>query len=222
MAPDSLARYLQRLPTLITFFFSVMLVTVFRELSATFGWTTAPSFDIGNLGHALTALSFAATLFFVVTVWLSYSLLIERFPYTLDYTVFFFDVVRFSVLFMIFNFAFLAGHPPQYLYYPAMLSAFHLLMAAWHGYRLRHIEGIERGERAIDVRGHLLRTVSYALLAATYYVTVTVRWPTAQPWSLHALLVAVTSGLLVYWNARRLHEMKVKAVQARAAGEAQT
>jgi hypothetical protein len=222
MAPDALARYLLRLPTLITFFFSVMLVTVFRELSVTFGWTTAPSFDIGNLGHVLIVLSFAATLFFVVTVWLSYSLLIERFPYTLDYTVFFFDVVRFSVLYMIFNFAFLAGHPPQYLYYPAMLSAFHLLMAVWHGYRLRHTDGVERGERAIDARGHLLRAATYALLAGIYFVTVTVRWPSSQPWSLHALLVVVTSGLLVVWNARRLHEMKVKAVQARAAGVAQT
>lgn len=220
MAPDSLARYLQRLPTLITFFFSVMLVTVFRELSATFGWTTAPSFDIGNLGHVLIALSFVATLFFVVTVWLSYSLLIERFPYTLDYTVFFFDVARFSVLYMIFNFAFLAGHPPHYLAYPAMVSAFHLLMAAWHSYRLPHVAGAERGERARDVGGHLLRTGTYALLAATYYFTVTMRWEASEPWLLHALLVVVTSGLLVYWNARRLHEMKAKAGQALAAGAA--
>ncbi len=220
MPADSLARYLQRLPTLITFFFSVMLVTVFRELSATFGWTTEPSFDIGNLGHVLIALSFVATLFFVVTVWLSYSLLIERFPYTLDYTVFFFDVARFSVLFMIFNFAFLAGHPPHYLYYPAMVSAFHLLMAAWHGHRLRHVAGPERAERAGDVSGHLLRAGTYALLAACYYVIVTLRWASSEPWLLHALLVVATSGLLIYWNARRLHEMKVKVGQAASAGGA--
>lgn len=111
-----------------------------------------PSFDVGNLGHVLIVLSFAATPFFVVTVWLSYGLL-------------------------------------------------------------------------IDARGHLLRAVvTYALLAGTsYYVTVTVRWTaTSQPWSLHALLVVVTSGLLVVWNARRLHEMKAKAVQAPAAGAVQT
>ena len=40
MNPDPLARYLQRLPTLITFFFSVMLVTFFRELMVTFQLTT--------------------------------------------------------------------------------------------------------------------------------------------------------------------------------------
>lgn len=221
MNPDPLARYLQRLPTLITFFFSVMLVTVFRELSVIFHWTTAPSFDIRNLSDDLIVVAFVATLFFVVAVWLSYSLLIERFPYTLDYTVFFFDVVRFSVLFMIFNFAFLAGNPPQYVYYILMLSVFHLLMAGWHTNRLRRIEGSERAERAGDIRGHLLRAGTYFLLAVVYYVAVVRPWPATQPWGLHAALVIITSVLLVYWNARRLGEMKNKALQAQAVAKQQ-
>jgi hypothetical protein len=217
MTADSLTRYLQRLPTLITFFFSVMLVTVFRELSVTFGWTTAPSFDPSDPRHLLIALSFSATLFFVVSVWLSYSLLIERYPYTLDYTLFFFDVVRFSVLFMIFNFAFLAGQPPHYLAYVAMLSAFHLLMAFWHGYRQRHVGAAEAGERRADRGGHLVRSATYALLALAYYLAVTLRWPASEPFALHAGLVVVTSALVVYWNARRLVEMKAKALQAQGA-----
>jgi hypothetical protein len=137
-----------------------MLVTVFRELSVVFDWTRAPSFRLRREPRP-DRVAFAATLFFVVSVWLSYSLLIERFPYTLDYSVFFFDVARFSVLFMIFNFAFLAGRPPQYMHYLAMLGVFHLMMAGWHGYRLRHVAGAERSERAADVRGHLLRAGSY-------------------------------------------------------------
>ncbi len=75
MNPDPLARYLQRLPTLITFFFSVMLVTFFRELMVTFQLTTNPTFDLSTPGHVLVVVSFIATLFFVVAVWLSYSLL---------------------------------------------------------------------------------------------------------------------------------------------------
>jgi hypothetical protein len=214
MGPDSLSRYLQRLPTLITFFFSVMLVTVFRELSVTFGWTTAPSFTVAEPGHVLIAVSFTATLFFVVSVWLSYSLLIERFPYTLDYTVFFMDVVRFSVLFMIFSFSFLAGSPPQYVHYIAMLAVFHMVMALWHGYRRRDAGGSEAGERVADVRGHLLRSGTYVGLAVAYYLLVTMRWQVAEPWALHAVLVVVTSGLLVFWNARRLMEVKTKALSA--------
>jgi hypothetical protein len=217
MTPDAVTRYLNRLPTLITFFFSVMLVTVFRELSVVFDWTRAPSFRPFDLSHVLIALAFAATLFFVVSVWLSYSLLIERFPYTLDYSVFFFDVARFSVLFMIFNFAFLAGRPPQYMHYLAMLGVFHLMMAGWHGYRLRHVAGAERGERAADVRGHLLRAGSYLALAAVYYVLVTLRWEAAEPWALHTALVVGASALLVYWNARRLGEMKAKVLATQAA-----
>ncbi len=217
MTPDALTRYLNRLPTLITFFFSVMLVTVFRELSVVFDWTRAPSFRPLDVSHVLIALAFAATLFFVVSVWLSYSLLIERFPYTLDYSVFFFDVARFSVLFMIFNFAFLAGRPPHYMHYLAMLGVFHLMMAGWHGYRLRRIAGPERSERAADVRGHLLRAGTYLALAVAYYVLVTLRWEAAEPWALHTAFVVGASALLVYWNARRLGEMKAKVVATQAA-----
>ena len=221
MNPDPLARYLQRLPTLITFFFSVMLVTFFRELMVTFNLSINPTFDWSTPGHALIIVSFIATLFFVVAVWLSYSLLIERFPYTLDYSVFLFDVARFSVLYMIFSFSFLAGHPPNYYYFMLGLALFHAMMAGWHGYRLRRIQGPERSERAADVRGHLLRSGTYFLLAAIYVVTVTMRWETAQPWAIHTVLVLVTCVLLVFWNARRLMEMKAKALQAQAAAKQQ-
>ena len=216
---DSLTRYLQRLPTLITFFFSVMLVTVFRELSVAFSWTSAPSFSFRELSHVLTAVSFLATLFFVVSVWLSYSLLIERFPYTLDFTVFFFDVARFSVLFMIFNHAFLAANPPQYVHYIAMLAVFHVLMAFWHAHRRRGLPAdrtAERAERSWDVRGHLVRVGTYAGLALVYYLAVTMRWQASEPWVLHAALVLFTSALLVYWNAKRLGEMKAKALAVQA------
>ena len=221
MNPDPLARYLQRLPTLITFFFSVMLVTFFRELMVTFDLSTGPTFDLSTPGDALIVVSFAATLFFVVAVWLSYSLLIERFPYTLDYSVFLFDVARFSVLYFIFSFAFLAGHPPEFWYYILALSVFHAMMAGWHGNRLRHIQGPERGERAADVRGHLLRAGTYFLLAAIYVVAVTLRWQDAQPWTIHSAMVIVTCALLVFWNVRRLNEMKAKALQAQAAAKQQ-
>jgi len=221
MNPDPIARYLQRLPTFITFFFSIMLVTVFRELSVMFHWTTGPTFDIRNLSHDLIVVGFLATLFFVVSVWLSYSLLIERFPYTLDYTTFFFDVVRFSVLYMIFNFAFLAGNPPYYGYYIVMIGVFHLLMAGWHTYRLRHIQGVERAERTADIRGHLLRMGTYFVLAIIYYVFVALPWQASKPWGLHAAIVVITSVLLVYLNVRRLAEVKVKALQAQEAAKVQ-
>jgi len=221
MNPDPIARYLQRLPTFITFFFSIMLVTVFRELSVMFHWTTGPTFDIRNLSHDLIVVGFLATLFFVVSVWLAYSLLIERFPYTLDYTTFFFDVVRFSVLFMIFDFVFLAGNPPYYGYYIVMLGVFHVLMAGWHTYRLRYIQGVERVERIADIRGHMLRMGTYFVLAIIYYVFVALRWQASQPWGLHAAIVVITSVLLVYWNVRRLGELKVKALQAQEAAKSQ-
>ena len=221
MNPDPIARYLQRLPTFITFFFSIALVSVFNKLSTLFNWSAGPTFDIRNLNHDLTVVGFVSTLFFVVAVWLSYCLLIERFPYTLDYTTFFFDVLRFSVLFMIFNMSFLAGAAPYYGYYVATLGVFHLIMAGWHTYRLSRIQGEERAERAEDVRGHLLRMAIYFVIAIIYYVFVAIPWKTSQPLGLHAVIVVITSGLLVYLNVRRLIEMKVKAGQAQEAAKAQ-
>jgi hypothetical protein len=95
------------------------------------------------------------------------------------------------------------------------------MMAGWHGYRLRHIQGPERSERAADVRGHLLRAATYFGLAVIYVVTVTLRWETAQPWAIHTVLVLVTCALLVFWNSRRLMEMKAKALAAQAAAKQQ-
>lgn len=214
MNPDPLVRYLQRLPTLITFFFSVMLVTFFRELGSTLHWSTAPDFDIGNPAHVLIVISFVSTLFFVVTVWLAYSLLIERFPYTLDYSVFLFDVARFSLLYMIFNFSFLAGNPPQYVNYIFLLVLWHVMMAGWHAYRLRHIQGAEQAERMADIREHGIRASTYLLLTLIYYFAVTRRWETAQPWVLYFGLVVLTNGLLVYWNATRMSQLRNKAMGA--------
>ncbi len=220
MNPDPIVRYLQRLPTFVTFFFSIMLVSVFNKLSTVFNWSNGPTFDIRNLSQDLIVIGFIATLFFVVSVWLSFALLIERFPYTLDYTVFFFDVTRFSILFIIFNYAFLAGNPPYYVYYLAMLGVFHLLMAGWHTYRLRKNQAEEGTERTSDIRGHLMRMGTYFILAILYYVWVALPWAAAKPWVLHAAFVVITSGLLVYWNARRLVEIKTKARQAQEAAKA--
>ncbi|MDR3575256.1 MAG: hypothetical protein P4L50_15460 [Anaerolineaceae bacterium] len=221
MNPDPITRYLQRLPTLITFFFSIMLVNVFTKLSVLFNWSTGPTFDFRILGHDLVAVSFLTTLFYVVSVWLAYCLLIERFPYSLDYTVFFFDVVRFSVLFAIFNFAFLAGIPPYYWYYIAALGVYHLIMTIWHSNRLRFIQSEERMERKADIRGHLFRMSTYFVLAILYYFLVALPWHVSPSWGLQAVFVIVTSVLVVVFNVRRLGEVQIKALQAQEAAKSQ-
>ena len=218
MISDALARYVQRLPTFITFFFSVMLVTVFRQLSDAFLWTTGPTPDLSNPGSWLLIIAFISTLFFVVAVWLSYALLIERVPYSLDYSHFVFDVARFSVVYMIFEFAFLAAHPPNYVYYIAALAVFHGMMAGWwYLSRLPQTPAADRPELHADIRGHLLRGGVYLALATIYLFTVTLRWQTSPSWTAHGILVVITSAVLVYWNAERLREMKAKATAAHAA-----
>jgi hypothetical protein len=49
---------------------------------------------------------------------------------------------------------------------------------------------------------------------------VTLRWEAAEPWAIHTALVVGASALLVYWNARRLNEMKAKVLAAQAAAAA--
>ena len=221
MNPDPLARYLMRLPTLITFFFSVMLVTFFRELAVIFQLSTDPKFDWSTPADALILISFLATLFFVVAVWLAYSLLIERFPYTLDYGLFYFDVARFSVLYLVFSFAFLAGHPPSYIYYIVALAR----LASDDGRMARLPSASHPGRRtyqnaARTYSGHLLRMGTYLVLAVAYYLCCRTRVGSLRAMG-HAKPVRGSHQRCCWsiWNARRLNDVRHKAIEASKAAE---
>ena len=215
MASEVAARYLQRLPNFITFFFSIMLVRNLGELTTVFKMTTGPEFDKFGLGDWLIILSFFTTLFFVVLCWLAYNVLVDRFPYTVNYTFFFLDVVRFSLLYVVMNFAFLAAHPPTYLYYIISLGVFHTFAMSWHLLRLsRGGTQAERAEHFRDMRFLAMISAIYYGLAIVYGVTVTLSWHSSNSWALHSVFVVVTCAIVIWFSANRLHAMRVRVFES--------
>lgn len=212
--PTATARFLQRLPQFITLFFSITLVNGFRIFADTFHWSTQPTFDFRDPSQLMVAASFILTLFWVVTAWLGYSLLIERYPYTLHFSRFFFDVARFVIMFALINFSFLAGKAESYHIFVFTLAISHLLMTGWHIEQIRNAEGIEqRRERQSDARGHALRFFTYLLLGLLYYFGVAVRSGEGFSEAVHYGIVVMTLVAMTVWNVKRLSELKEYALK---------
>ncbi|HLI50288.1 MAG TPA: hypothetical protein VKU87_00745 [Thermomicrobiaceae bacterium] len=205
-------RFLGRLPQLITFFFSLTLVNGFRVLSDTYHWTTQPSFKFNDPGQYLIAVSFVVTLVWIVTAWLGYSLLIERVPYTLGFGRFFFDVARFSLMFALLNFTFLAGQKNGYQIYLFTLAIFHFMMVAWYFDQERQTTDATRQKMyGGDVRSHGFRALTYLVLGLVFYFGVATRSTGTGTDSLRYAILIVTFVLMTVWNVRRLADLRAYA-----------
>ncbi len=213
MSPDATSRYLQKLPVFITFFFSSMLVRTTGTLADLLKFTTGPEFQNVGGDAWLVVYCFTTTLFFVVFSWLAYNFLIERFPYTEHISLFFLDVGRFMILYVIMNFAFLAGHPRSYVYYIISLGVFHTGAMGWHVLRLRLAHSTERPEHVGDVRFLAAMSAVYYSLAAIYAVLVGLRWSSSPSWGLHTFFVFLTSAVLIFVSVNRLKAMRTRMVQ---------
>ena len=60
---------------------------------------------------------------------------------------------------------------------------------------------------------------TYLVLAVAYYLFVVRVWEVSEPWAMQSLFVVLTSALLVFWNARRLNDVRHKAIEASKAAE---
>lgn len=217
MTPTASTRFLQHLPQLITLFFSITLVNGFRLLADQFHWSTGPTFNLFSLPQFLLAVSFGVTMFWIVTAWLGYSLLIERHPYTLNFARFFLDIIRFSLMFALLNFAFLAGTPGSYHIFLLTLTLFHMIVLGWYRAELRGAsEPRQQREWRSGARNHAARVLTYGALGLVYYAGVAARPGAALAETLHVGIVALTCGALVVWNVRRLAELKALALREAA------
>ena len=207
------ARFTGRLPNLITLFFSLTLVNAFRLFADFYHWPTAPTFDFGNPAQVSVAVSFIVTIFWVATAWLSWSMLVERFPYTLHLGRFFFDIFRFSVMFAIMNFLFLAAKPESFQWYIFSFAFFYLMMAVWYVLRLRSApDKARRDEWAGDARGHALRTLTFLVLGVIYVVGVAAQPAASYAPALRWALVLLTFVAVVVWSVERLRDLVGRAL----------
>jgi hypothetical protein len=211
------ARFVARLPQFITMFFSFTMVGFFRTFTDTFHFTTAPSFNIRDGSQDLIVISFFVTLFWIVTAWIGYSMLIERYPYTLDLGRFFFDIARFSLLNFQMNFAFLAGQIAYFQVYIFSIGLWHAMMMFWYILRARRPAGTGgRPEAQRDAVSHGLRMGTYVVLGLLYYFLVATRVALPGANVLRFVIAGVTFAIMVAWNFRRIREITARAVVAPA------
>ena len=216
MEPTSASRVLQRLPNFLTLFFSISMVRGFGLLSDYYHWSTDPVFDIRDVSHVMLLLSYATTLYFVVSVWLAFNVLIERNPYTLNFGRFYFDVARFALMFALLMWSFLVAQPSKFQWYIFGLAVWHLLMAGWYVLQVRSADGDVRRERSRDLRIHGTVSGVYFVIGAIYVVLVAARWDASQPVGLQIGLAVVTFLVVIVWTSQRLAELRMRLLREAA------
>jgi hypothetical protein len=212
MASTPAQRVALRIPNLLTLFFSISLVLGFSSLANHFNWRTDPSFDIRDWADVLVLLGFLTTLYFVTSVWLAYSVLLERNPYALSFGRFYFDAARFGLMFAILMWSFLAGQPAQFQHYIFGLAFWHLMMAAWYVNQMRATEGSAHAERRRDLRIHGLSCLVYFVLGVVYYYAVASTWVEGQTSWLYVGLVLLTYAVLIISTSRRLSDLRSRVM----------
>jgi hypothetical protein len=206
-------RFAQRLPQFITMFFSFTMVGFFKTFTDTFHFTTGPAIDLGNGSQDLVMVAFLATLFWIVTAWLGYSVLIERYPYTADLGRFFFDVARFALLNFQMNFTFLAGQISSFQVYIFGLALWHLLMVGWYAARSNQVPKTEhRAEARRDIASHGIRCGTYLALGLIYYLAVAGRASQPDAMVLRYVVAGITFVLMTVWNLQRVIELRTRVV----------
>ncbi|QHV95976.1 hypothetical protein [Spirosoma endbachense] len=215
MEPTALSKVLVRLPNLITLFFSLTLVTGFRLLNDRFHWNTSPTFDITVWNDVLVLVSFLTTLLFIVTAWLGFSVLIERVPYQGSFNRFLFDTARFSALFPLLMWSFLAESPSHFQVFVWGLATWHLVMAIWYLWPVI-IKNTSRTGHSSDMLSHVIISGIYYALGLAYYLLIATKWDTAPNQSLRIGLVLVTMAVIAFWSVNRLRNLEKRLVNESA------
>lgn len=197
-----MARVLIRLPNLITLLFSLTLVAGFKLLNDRFHWNTAPSFTLTEWNDVLVLLSFLSTLLFIVTAWLGFNILVERVPYQDSFNRFLFDAARFSAMFPLLMWSFLA-ETTHYQVFAWGLAAWHLAMVAWYGWPML-ISRIHRTGHSSDMLSHVVASTLYFGLGLAFHQLITKAETPVPNETLRIGLVLATQAVVVGWSVNRL------------------
>jgi hypothetical protein len=139
-------------------------------------------------------LFFCATYFWVISHWVFYHELIQKYPYY-NYKKFFVDITLFSLLFVIINISFSA-------YNGVNANLFVFLLVIWYSFAsLWHLS--DRGLRPLRrfIVPHLERVLGYCILLALLYDPLSLE--EAIPWYRHGVMICVIVAM-ISWNVYRL------------------
>lgn len=151
-------------------------------------------FDIPGL---FDLLFFMAAFFWVVSQWVIYHELINKYPYGISNGRFFIDIARFSLMFIILNTSFLAH--TRFFTLILTITIWHVVALAWHLWN-REWEHKVR----IHVRVHIISIISYATISIVF---LTIQPLVVEPNGIiinYVIIIAAIASMIVF-NAARLH-----------------
>jgi hypothetical protein len=150
-------------------------------------------FDISTL----LDLSFFMTAFFwVVSQWVIYHELIKKYPYDIRNGMFFIDIIRFSLMFIILNTSFLAH--TRFFTLILSITVWHIVALVWHVWN-------REAERkvSIHIKEHIRSIISYACITIIFLI---VQPLLLQPYGiiLNLVIMMTAIGAMIIFNATRL------------------
>jgi hypothetical protein len=159
------------------------------------------SFDITSLINVFSApeilidtLFFFATFFWVISHWVFYHELIDRYPYYNSWK-FFVDITLFSIMFVIINISYLADDK-------AITPLFILLVAIWYFFScFWHLSDKTLRPVARYLKPHIKRLATYSGLLVLLYDPLSMSQIT--PWYRYGIMVAMIVAMIT-WNIHRL------------------
>lgn len=173
-------------------FFKPSILHQFHQLS---------SFDLTSLIKVFSAheilldtLFFLATLFWVISHWVFYHELIERYPYY-NWPKFYVDISLFSLMFVIINISYLA-------YDKAVTPLFILLIDIWYLFAcLWHLSDRKLRPIARYLKRHIWRLVTYSGLLVLIYDPISIEQ--IAPWYRDIIMVGTILAMMI-WNIHRV------------------
>ncbi len=164
----------------------------------------SPSNIFFSYGILIDTLFFIATYFWVISHWVFYHELIEKYPYY-NWWKFFVDITLFSIMFLLINISysvFIVNEDNKYEINNAITSLFILLLAIWYFLSsLWHLA--DRKLRPVNryLYRHAKRIVTYSVLFVLLYVPLLT--DLIIPWYQNAIMMGVIVAM-IGWNIHRL------------------
>ena len=137
-------------------------------------------------------LFFMTAFFWVVSQWVIYHELINKYPYGISNGRFFIDIVRFSLMFIILNTSFLAH--TRFFTLILSITIWHVVALVWHLWN-REMDLKVR----IHIRVHIISIISYASISVVFLIV--------QPYGIiiNYVMIIVAIASMILFNAARLH-----------------
>jgi hypothetical protein len=142
-------------------------------------------------------LFFITAFFWVVSQWVIYHELINKYPYGISNGRFFIDIVRFSLMFIILNTSFLAH--TRFFTLILSITIWHAVALVWHLWN-RELENKVR----IHIRVHIISILCYASISIVFLI---VQSLIVEPYGIiiNYVITMAAIGSMILFNAVRLH-----------------